>query len=68
MGTYVVYVDDPTNRARVHRKTCRHYMNRKAERLPDNRWHEGPFTKAGAFTFMHTLGKKDAKGAGCCNP
>ena len=66
---YWVYVDDPTNRARVHKAACR-FCNRgqgmKASRLPDNRWH-GPFaTKGQAVDKARITGRLDVRRCGFC--
>ena len=65
---YVVYVDDPTNRARVHRSDCRHYIGRREETLPDNRWYHGPYSREEAFAKMAGLGRRDSGPCGTCNP
>ena len=40
---YPVYTDLPTRTSTVHKETCRYYVNRKSDRLPDNWWH-GPYS------------------------
>lgn len=65
---YVVYEDDPTSRARVHKASCSRYENRKASTLPNNRWHEGPYSRSAAFAKMDSLGKSDSGPCGTCNP
>ena len=67
--TYWVYVDDPTNRVRVHRGSCS-YCNdgrgMKESRLPDNRWH-GPYaTEREAIDIALMTGRLDAKGCWFC--
>jgi len=63
---YVVYEDDPTDRARIHLDTCRHYLNRKPDPLPDNRWH-GPFPSLEkAWAVVRSPGKRDISECGHC--
>lgn len=66
MEQYVIYVDDPTNRARIHRMDCRWYVNRKEETLPDNRWLHGPLTLENAIDVGHDAGKRDYEFCGHC--
>ena len=63
---YVVYVDDATNWSRIHRIDCRHYVDRKEEILPDNRWLHGPFTIEEAIRVEQGLGKGDSGHCGHC--
>ena len=66
-GEFWVKEDDPTNRARVHKRNCQ-YCNPGRITKPDNRWH-GPFASRGdAFAAMRTLGRRDAGGCGICKP
>lgn len=67
-GGFWVYEDDPTNWARVHKKSCRYCTpcGRRDETV--NRWH-GPFaSRDAAFVAMRALGKRNARGCGACNP
>ena len=57
---YVIYEDDPTNRARIHTINCRYYVGRREETLPDNRWHHGPHTLKAAESVLRDLGKRDS--------
>ena len=66
MQQYVIYVDDPTNHARVHKISCRWYVNRKAETLSDNRWLHGPYTLEEAIDVGHDMGKRDYEFCGHC--
>ena len=66
--SYVVYVDNPTNRSRVHRSDCRYYINRREEILSNNQWHHGPYSREEAFAKMDRLGKRDSGPCGTCNP
>ena len=64
---YWVYIDDPTDWARVHKGTCR-YCNHgegvKASRLSNNRW-EGPFDHPNEAAFAAgSFGKGDADTCG----
>lgn len=68
---YWVYEDDPTNRARVHKATCR-FCNQgrglHGSRFADNRWH-GPFlTREEAFSKLRATGRSNADGCKVCNP
>ena len=68
---YWVYVDDPTNHARVHEywcRFCRDGQGVKDSRLPDNRW-IGPFrTLSEADAAMARQGKLDSARCGICRP
>ena len=68
---YWVYVDDVTNRARLHRgscKFCNHGAGVTATRRSDNRW-EGPFTDPDdAATAAVCADKRDTKPCGHCQP
>ena len=66
MQRYVIYVDDPTNRSRIHKIDCRHYINRKEETLPDNYWLHGPYTLDEAIDAERGVGKKDNWFCGTC--
>ncbi len=66
MQQYVIYVDDPRNRARIHKIECGRYVNRKEHILPDNRWLDGPYTLEEAKSVLQDLGKKDSECAKCC--
>ncbi len=69
-SAYWLYVDDPTNRTRVHTGACRfcnHGAGVKGSRLPDNRWH-GPVALADAVAKARRIGKRDAAGCGRCLP
>jgi len=61
---YVIYVDDATSRSRIHSIDCRHYIRRKAESLPDNRWLQGPYAIEEAIRVEQDLGSaiQDAVG------
>ncbi len=63
---YVIYEDDPTNRARVHTVNCSHYLKRRTETLPDNRWHDSPITLQEADTLLRELNKRDSGYCGMC--
>ena len=63
---YVIYVDDPTNRSRIHNIDCRWYVNRKAETLSDNYWLYGPYTLEEATETERDVGKKDSGFCGTC--
>ena len=63
---FAIYEDDPTNRARIHRADCRWYVNRKDERLPDNRWYHGFYTLKDAESAMSDLSKRDSRRCGHC--
>ena len=63
---YVVYVDDPTNHARVHQSTCRWYVNRKPSRLPDNRWLGSFDSVEEAIDIGADAGKRDYDFCGHC--
>ena len=64
---YVIYVDDPTNRSRVHKVDCRYYINRKEETLSDNYWLHGPYTMEKAADTERDIGKKDSGFCGICS-
>ena len=64
---YVIYVDDPTNRSRVHEIDCRYYINRKEETLSDNYWLHGPYTLEAAADTERDIGKKDSGFCGTCS-
>ena len=70
-GEFWVYENDPTNKACVHRgscKDCNHGEGVQPERLPHNRWH-GPYTTcADAFAVARSLEKRDTRGCRNCNP
>ena len=66
--SYVVFENDPTSRARVHRSTCGFYINREERTLDQNRWHLGPYTRQEAFDRMKVTGKADTGACGHCNP
>ena len=70
-GEFWVYENDPTNKARVHRgscKDCNHGEGVQPERLPHNRWH-GPYTTcADAFAVARSLEKRDTRGCRNCKP
>lgn len=67
--SYWVYVDDPTNRARVHIGTCRfcnHGSGLHGRRRSDNRW-LGPFENEGeAIEVALSSGRSDVGGCGVC--
>ena len=63
---YVIYVDDPTNRSRIHKIDCRWYINRKEERLSDNYWLHGPYTLEKATDTEQDVGKKNNGFCGHC--
>ena len=70
MTTYWLYVDDPTNWARIHIGSCRycnHGKGVKATRLPYNRWF-GPFTLEKAVEEARRENKRNTKGCGGCLP
>ncbi len=66
---YWVYVDDPTNRARIHQGTCRFCNGGKGlrgNRRSDNRW-LGPFENEGeAVEVALSTGRSDVRGCGVC--
>ncbi|MXY60357.1 MAG: hypothetical protein F4Y96_07980 [Chloroflexi bacterium] len=66
--SYYVYIDDPTNRARVHAGACGHCnygQGKKDHRLPDNRW-EGPFKdREAAWAAVIRAGKRDVGKCPC---
>ena len=68
---YWIYVDDPTNRVRVHRgscKFCNHGTGVNATRRLDNRW-EGPFSDPDdAATAAVRANKRDTKPCAHCLP
>ena len=64
---YVIKVDDPTNRLRIHKVDCRYYINRKEETLSDNYWLHGPYTKEKAADTERDIGKKDSGFCGICS-
>ena len=66
MPQYVIKVDDPTNRSRVHKVDCRYYINRKEETLSDNYWLHGPYTLEAAANTEQDVGKKDSGFCGIC--
>ncbi len=66
MQQYVIYVDDPTNRSRIHKTGCRWYINRKEETLSDNYWLHGPYTLEAATNTEHDVGKRDHGFCGTC--
>ena len=56
---YFIYEFDPTERARLHAGTCRHYLDRKRVEHDSYRWH-GPFaTLDDADDTLQALGKKN---------
>ena len=67
---YWLYIDDATNRARIHQGSCRwcnHGAGVKETRLPDNRW-QGPLRLAAAVENAKRIGKRDTAGCGSCLP
>lgn len=67
---YWLYVDDPTDSARIHRGSCiwcNHGAGVKETRLSDNRW-LGPFVLDDAVTEAKRIGKRDTAGCGKCLP
>ncbi len=68
---YWVYIDDPTNRVRVHVGSCRYCNHGKGVneiRLPNNRW-EGPFSDPDhAATAAVRGNRRDTKPCGHCLP
>ena len=67
---YWLYVDDATNRARIHQGFCpygNHGRDVKKSRLPDNRW-LGPFKLADAVAEAKRIGKRDTAGCHWCLP
>ena len=71
MTTYWLYIDDATNRLRVHEGLCIHCNHGegiKGTRLSDNRW-MGPFVTADdAVDESKRIGKRDTAGCGKCLP
>lgn len=63
---YVIYVDDPTNRSRIHKIDCRWYVNRKEETLSNNYWLHGPYILEKASDTERSVGKKDNGFCGTC--
>ena len=63
---YVIYVDAPTNRSRIHKIDCRWYINRKEETLSDNYWLHGPYTLEKATDTEQDVEKKDHGFCGHC--
>ena len=66
MQQYVIYVDDPTNRSRIHKIDCRWYANRKEETLSDNYWLHGPYTLEEASDTEQDVRKTDSGFCGTC--
>lgn len=63
---YAIYVDDPTNRSRIHKIDCRWYVGRKEETLSDNYWLHGPYTLEKAAGTEQDVGKTDSGFCGAC--
>ena len=63
---YVIKVDDPTNRSRIHRIDCRWYADRKEETLSDNYWLHGPYVLDMATRTEQEVGKRDSGPCGTC--
>lgn len=63
---YVIKVDDPTNRSRVHKIDCRWYADRKEETLSDNYWLHGPYVLEMATRTEQEVGKRDSGPCGIC--
>ena len=63
---YAVYEDDVTNRARIHRTDKGCYIERRPDLLPDNRWHDGPYTLEEAKSVLQYLQKNDSDCCGNC--
>lgn len=63
---YAIYVDDPTNRSRIHKIDCRWYVGRKEETLSDNYWLHGPYTLEKAAGTEQDVGKTDNGFCGAC--
>jgi len=56
---FALYVNHPTNRARVHRTSCAYYRNRKIPDRTKTREWTTYTTLAQAKTAMAVSGKKD---------
>lgn len=65
--SYVVYVNHPTSKARVHNIDCSEYRNRKADETENGYWSEEHFqTVKEAMTFAKSTGKADVSVCSKC--
>jgi len=65
---YVVYVNDPNSKAKLHLDTCVFYLQRKADYTKRGRW-IGLFAKLrSAKNFIQSTGKKDILPCQVCQP
>ena len=61
-----VYSDKSTDQSKIHKETCRWFINRKSALLPDNWWH-GPYESKDLARYS----QKNVGGVslcGTCNP
>jgi hypothetical protein len=64
----VVYVNNPTNKAMVHKTSCYKYLNRRRDKTPNGYWIK-PYTDfKGALAFAQSTGKKILDTCSICFP
>lgn len=68
MIEFCIYEDDVVVYAKVHTRTCRHYINRKPQTQSNNRWHHGPYkTIELAYDIAKSLkGRLNTSGCPTC--
>ncbi len=65
--SYVVYVNDPTDKAFAHEAGCRRSAKRKADRTRNGYWADGFGTREQALAFARGTGKRNVRAAKCCD-
>jgi ribosomal protein L24E len=67
--TYIVYVNNPTNKAFVHSTDCIKYLARKRDRTPNGYWTEPFVNMENALNYAKSTGKKTIDTCSfCCKP
>lgn len=56
--SFVVYVNHPTSKARIHESMCRHYQNREKEDTRNGFWSKKFKTFEEAKAYARASGKK----------
>lgn len=64
---YHVNEDKPTNKATVHKSSCKHAQKR-TKLTRNGRWYEYLNSRDEAVEVAHSTGRRDIKEAGCVNP
>ena len=63
---FVVYVNHPTSKARVHRASCQKYLSRKADRTLNGYWKTSFPDFESARKYAQSTGKKNVDSCGFC--